>query len=220
MSNIIIDGVGKDAEIVTNSAGGKQSKSPMAMHLVDPRFLAEFARNKANELEYCDKSDATCVDDEDMEIHGCYKAIEYIADYMQTGVEFSLQMAMDSLNSEEIQQVINIAKKVKPSHRGELEITSINNEYIKRKSLKAIMLGRGVAWLDTGTPSNLSHANTFIECIQNRQGYYVACLEEIAYRQGFINLSQLKKLGENLQNSEYGKYILDIVDEELKEEYK
>ena len=117
-------------------------------------------------------------------------------------------------------EVINIAKKVKPSHRGELEITSINNEYIKRKSLKAIMLGRGVAWLDTGTPSNLSHANTFIECIQNRQGYYVACLEEIAYRQGFINLSQLKKLGENLQNSEYGKYILDLVNEELKEEYK
>ena len=106
----VIDGVGEDAEIVTNAAGGKQSKSPMAMHLVDPRFLTEFARNKANELEYCDEGDNTCVDDEDMEIHGCYRAIEYIAQYMQTGVEFSLQMAMDSLNSEEIQQVINIAK--------------------------------------------------------------------------------------------------------------
>ena len=106
----VIDGVGEDAEIVTNAAGGKQSKSPMAMHLVDPRFLTEFARNKANELEYCDEGDNTCVDDEDVEIHGCYRAIEYIAQYMQTGIEFSLQMAMDSLNSEEIQQVINIAK--------------------------------------------------------------------------------------------------------------
>ena len=106
----VIDGVGADAEIVTNAAGGKQSKSPMAMHLVDPSFLTEFARNKANELEYCDEGDNTCVDEEDVEIHGCYRAIEYIAQYMQTGVEFSLQMAMDSLNSEEIQQVINIAK--------------------------------------------------------------------------------------------------------------
>ena len=106
----VIDGVGEDAEIVTNAAGGKQSKSPMAMHLVDPRFLTEFARNKANELEYTDEGENTCVDDEDTEIHGCYRAIEYIAQYMQTGVEFSLQMAMDSLNSEEIQQVINIAK--------------------------------------------------------------------------------------------------------------
>lgn len=106
----VIDGVGEDAEIVTNAAGGKQSKSPMAMHLVDPRFLTEFARNKANELEYIDEGENTCVDDEDMELHGCYRAIEHIAQYMQTGVEFSLQMAMDSLNCEELQQVINIAK--------------------------------------------------------------------------------------------------------------
>lgn len=106
----VIDGVGEDAEIVTNAAGGKQSKSPMAMHLVDPRFLEKFASNKAEELEYCDEGDNTCVDDEDMEIHGCYRAIEHIAEYMQTGIEFNLQLAMDSLNSEEIQQVINIAK--------------------------------------------------------------------------------------------------------------
>lgn len=106
----VIDGVGADAEIVTNAAGGKQSKAPMAMHLVDPKFLNEFARNKANELEYFDEDDNTCVDDEDMEIHGCYRAIEHIAHYMQTGLEFSLQMAMDSLNCEELQQIINIAK--------------------------------------------------------------------------------------------------------------
>lgn len=110
IANVVIEGVGEDAEVVTNAAGGKQSKSPMAMHLVDPRFLTEFARNKANELEYIDEGENTCVDDEDMEIHGCYRAIEYIAQYMQTGVEFSLQMAMDSLNCEELQQVINIAK--------------------------------------------------------------------------------------------------------------
>lgn len=106
----VIDGVGEDAEIVTNAAGGKQSKSPMAMHLVDPIFLRTFASNKAAELEFLDELDSTCVDAEDMELHGCYKAIEHIAEYMQTGVEFNLELAMDNLNCEELQQVINIAK--------------------------------------------------------------------------------------------------------------
>lgn len=106
----MMEGVGPDAEIVTNSKGGKQSSSPMAMHLVDPRFLTRFAGNKADELEYCDEGGNTCVDEEDVGIYGCYRAIEHIAQYMQTGAEFRLQMAMGSLNSEELQQVINIAK--------------------------------------------------------------------------------------------------------------
>lgn len=106
----MIEGVGQDAEIITNAAGGKQSKSPMAMHLVDPRFLEALAADKADELEYLDEGDSTCVDDEDMEIHGCYKAIQFIASFMQTGCEFSLQMAMDSLNCEALQQLITIAK--------------------------------------------------------------------------------------------------------------
>ena len=106
----IIEGVGADVEIVTNEKGGKQSKSPMAMHLVDPKFLETCAQNKASVFEYCDESGGTCVEDEDMEIHGCYKAIEHIAQYMQNGVEFELQMAMDSLDCEELQQIISIAK--------------------------------------------------------------------------------------------------------------
>lgn len=106
----IIEGVGADAEIVTNEKGGKQSKSTMAMHLVDPKFLETFAQNKASVFEYCDEGGGTCVEDKDMELHGCYKAIEHIAQYMQNGVEFELQMAMDSLDCEELQQIISIAK--------------------------------------------------------------------------------------------------------------
>lgn len=106
----VIDGVGEDAEVVTNAAGGKQSKSPMAMHLVDPNFLLNFARNKAEELEYLDAGDSTCVDDGDIDKYNCYRAIENIANYMLTGIEFSLIMAMDSLNCEELDQVIQIAK--------------------------------------------------------------------------------------------------------------
>lgn len=106
----VIDGVGEDAEVVTNAAGGKQSKSPMAMHLVDPNFLLNFARNKAEELEYLDEGDSTCVDDEDIDKYNCYRAIEGIANYMKTGIDFNLTMAMDSLNCEELDQVIQIAK--------------------------------------------------------------------------------------------------------------
>lgn len=105
-----INGVGADAEIVVNEKGGKQSRSPMAMHLVDPEFLREFAYNKVSELEYCDEGDSICVDEEDMNIYGCYRAIEKIADYMLSGIDTYLQVAMDSLNCEEIQQIISIAE--------------------------------------------------------------------------------------------------------------
>ena len=110
--------------------------------------------------------------------------------------------------------VINIAKSVIPSKRGELEITSINNEYLKRNKLKVELLGRGIAWLDTGNPSNMLRAGTFVETIQSRQGLYVACIEEIAWRQGFITTQQLKNIGEELKQTDYGKYILEIAEEE------
>lgn len=106
--------------------------------------------------------------------------------------------------------VIEIAKNVKPSDRGELEITSVNNEYLRQKKLKVITLGRGVAWLDTGTPKGMSQASHFIEIVQERQGLYISCLEEIAYRQGFINKEQLMKLGDELKMTNYGQYILNV----------
>lgn len=110
--------------------------------------------------------------------------------------------------------VIKMAKNVKPSARGELEITSINNMYLEEKKLKVEILGRGVAWLDTGNPSNMLKAGLFVETIQSRQGLYVACLEEIAWRKGFIDSKQLKILGEELKQTEYGKYILSLLEEE------
>ncbi|MBU3174471.1 glucose-1-phosphate thymidylyltransferase RfbA [Clostridium estertheticum] len=106
--------------------------------------------------------------------------------------------------------VIKIAKDVKPSDRGELEITSVNNEYLKRKNLKVELMGRGMAWLDTGTYSGLLDAANFVEALQSRQGLYVACIEEIAYINGFIDRNQLLKLSEPLIKTQYGKYLLNI----------
>jgi len=116
--------------------------------------------------------------------------------------------------------VIEIAKGVKPSERGELEITSINNEYLKRGKLTVEILGRGMAWLDTGTHTGLLDASNFVAAVQTRQGLYLACLEEIAYRKGYINKEQLIKLAKPLMNIEYGKYLMNIAEEsrELAEE--
>ena len=110
--------------------------------------------------------------------------------------------------------VVKIAKSIKPSARGELEITTINNEYLKNKKLRVCTLGRGMAWLDTGTVSNMRQASAFVQAIQQQQGYYIACLEEIAYRQGFIDMNQLHELGQGLKSTEYGEYILSIYNEE------
>lgn len=106
--------------------------------------------------------------------------------------------------------VIKIAKNVKPSSRGELEITTINQEYLKQNRLSVEMLGRGYAWLDTGTHENLLEAGNFIEVIEKRQGLKIACLEEIAYKKGYISKKQLIELGKSLSKNQYGQYLLKV----------
>ena len=110
-------------------------------------------------------------------------------------------------------QVSDIAADVKPSARGELEITSVNNAYLERGQLSVELMGRGMAWLDTGAPEGLLKAAEYVEAVQSRQGYYIACLEEIAYRRGFIDEVELRKLGEALKKTAYGKYLLSVADE-------
>ena len=106
--------------------------------------------------------------------------------------------------------VVDIAKKIKPSQRGELEITSINQEYLRQQNLKVELLGRGFAWLDTGTHDSLMEAGQFIETIEKRQGLKVACLEEIAYNMKYIDKAQLNKLAEPLKKNGYGQYLLKL----------
>ena len=107
--------------------------------------------------------------------------------------------------------VVEIAKKVQPSHRGELEITSVNEEYLKRKQLKVELLGRGMAWLDTGTHIGLLEASNYIEALQKRQGFFVACLEEIAFNNGWIDEETVLELAETLKKTEYGEYLVELV---------
>ncbi|SMP62028.1 Glucose-1-phosphate thymidylyltransferase [Sphaerochaeta associata] len=111
--------------------------------------------------------------------------------------------------------VIEIAKQVKPSTRGEIEITSVNNAYLEMGELHVELLGRGMAWLDTGTPEGMLKAAEYVEAVQSRQGFYISCIEEIAWRRGFINAEQLKKIGESLKMTDYGQYILSLVDESV-----
>ena len=108
--------------------------------------------------------------------------------------------------------VVKIAKNIKPSARGELEITTLNQEYLKQKNLKVRTLQRGFAWLDTGTHDSLSEASTFIEVIEKRQGLKVACLEEIAFKKGWITADQLKELAKPMIKNEYGQYLLRLTE--------
>lgn len=110
-------------------------------------------------------------------------------------------------------EVISIASSLKPSPRGELEITDVNRNYLNRRKLHVERLGRGVAWLDSGTPESLLQASSFIHTLEERQGLKVACLEEIAYRMGFITHADLARLAEGLRSSEYGRYLERVVDE-------
>lgn len=111
-------------------------------------------------------------------------------------------------------KVVRMAKELRPSARGELEITALNNAYLAIEKLDAIMMSRGMAWLDTGTPQGMLQAASYVETIQTRQGTYIACLEEIAWRRGFIDTAQLKKMGEETKTTEYGQYLLDLAVED------
>lgn len=106
--------------------------------------------------------------------------------------------------------VIEIAKNVKPSKRGEIEITAVNNEYLRLNKLHVELLGRGMAWLDTGTPKGMYKASGFVKTVQEMQGFYVSCIEEIAWRRGFITTEQLYRLGKNLEQTEYGQYLISL----------
>ena len=109
--------------------------------------------------------------------------------------------------------VVNIAKNVKPSARGEIEITAINNEYLERGQLQVTLMGRGMAWLDTGSPKGMHKASGFVKTIQEMQGFYISCIEEIAWRRKLISTEKLKKLGEELKMTEYGQYLLSLTEE-------
>ena len=111
-------------------------------------------------------------------------------------------------------EVVEIAKNVKPSARGEIEITSINNHYLEHGKLQVTLMGRGMAWLDTGSPKGMHKAGGFVKTVQEMQGFYISCIEEIAWRRGFISTEQLRKCGEELKMTDYGKYILSLAEEQ------
>lgn len=111
-------------------------------------------------------------------------------------------------------RVVELAKKVKPSARGEIEITAINNAYLEAGDLHVELLGRGIAWLDTGTPDGMLRAAQFVEAVQDRQGFFISCIEEIAWRRGFITTEQLHKIGESLKMTDYGRYLLTLAGED------
>ena len=108
-------------------------------------------------------------------------------------------------------KVVEVAKQIKPSARGELEITSVNQAFLQAKELKVQLLGRGFAWLDTGTHDSLTEATNFVETLEKRQGLKISCLEEIAYRKGWISKEKLKELAQELSKNGYGQYLLDLV---------
>lgn len=113
-------------------------------------------------------------------------------------------------------KVVEIAKNVKPSARGEIEITSVNNAYLESGELNVILMGRGMAWLDTGTPEGMLTASNYVHAIQSLQGFYISCIEEIAWRRGFITTEQLYELGKETQTTDYGKYIMDLAERNAK----
>ena len=109
--------------------------------------------------------------------------------------------------------VVEIAKSIEPSERGELEITAVNNEYLRRGQLRVTVMGRGMVWLDTGSPKGMHKASGFVKTVQEMQGFYISCIEEIAWRRGFIDDAQLRRLGEELKMTEYGQYLLALAGE-------
>ena len=147
------------------------------------------------------------------------KALKYEIGNMKGGWERNFEEDIIFLSGAEMDfptapvirdRLVEIAKNVKPSARGEIEITSINNTYLEMGELKVKLLGRGVAWLDTGTPQGMLKASQFVEAVQSRQGFYVSCIEEIAWRRGFITTEQLRAIGENLKMTDYGQYLIAL----------
>ena len=111
-------------------------------------------------------------------------------------------------------RVVEIARHVQPSARGEIEITAINNAYLAMNELNVVLLGRGMVWLDTGTPDGMLRAATFVQTVQERQGFYVSCIEEIAWRRGFITTQRLREIGESLAMTDYGQYLISLARED------
>lgn len=109
--------------------------------------------------------------------------------------------------------VVDIAKNVKPSARGEIEITAVNNAYLERGELNVTLMGRGMAWLDTGSPRGMLKASEFVQTVQDMQGYYISCIEEIAWRMNFISTEALRERGEELKMTDYGKYLISLSEE-------
>ncbi|MGD9057013.1 MAG: glucose-1-phosphate thymidylyltransferase RfbA [Desulfobacterales bacterium] len=146
-----------------------------------------------------------------------YGVVEFDANGNVTGIEEKPQQpkshyAVPGLYFYD-NHVIDIAKNLKPSKRGELEITDVNMSYLRRKRLKVELLGRGYAWLDTGTHEALQQAASYVQAIQERQGLKIACVEELAYRLGYIGKDQLEKLANDMTQNEYGRYLLDIAND-------
>ena len=112
-------------------------------------------------------------------------------------------------------RVVEIARQVQPSERGEIEITAINNAYLAMNELNIVLLGRGMVWLDTGTPGAMLKASTFVQTVQERQGFYVSCIEEIAWWRGFITTQRLREIGEGLAMTDYGQYLISLAGEEV-----
>lgn len=111
--------------------------------------------------------------------------------------------------------VVEIAKNVTPSARGEIEITSVNNHYLKKGMLNVTIMGRGLSWLDTGTPKGMHKASEFVKTVQEMQGFYISCIEEVAWRKQFISTEQFRRLGEELAMTDYGKYIISLAEGSL-----
>ena len=143
-----------------------------------------------------------------------YGVVEFSKDYTVLSIEEKPEFPKSNYAAPGLyfydNDVVDIARNVKPSARGELEITSVNNEYLRQGKLKVQLLGRGFAWLDTGTPEALLDAADFVAAFQNRQGLYISCIEEIAYKRGFIDREQLLKLAEPIGKTAYGQYLAEI----------
>ena len=178
---------GNDLDALLNSAAGRdEGATVFAYHVHDPE--------RYGVVEFDDQRHAVSIEE---------KPLKPKSNYAVTGLYFYDK------------QVCDIAASIKPSARGELEITDVNRAYLEAKQLKVELMGRGMAWLDTGTHESLLDASQFIATIERRQGLKVACPEEIAYRKGYIDAAQLAKLAEPLKKNGYGQYLLQILEDKV-----